>query len=227
MPPRRGRAAVPARPGRRRRRPRRAGRPAAAGARARRRARRLPARARLARGPAAAGPHRPLGRRLLPGRGVAPVDDPPGGLAVTVRTADLAWARRLVASLGGAALVDEPAELAAQVAADARAALARYGVEAPAQPPARVGSCCCSGSGSPSCVLAVVVLGGAGLRPARRVRPAQPGGRRPPSATSDRLLAEVQATPPAPRRPQPAGRTTAEPPTAGGGRPGSARRLAA
>jgi proteasome accessory factor C len=55
-----------------------------------------------------------------------PVDDPPGGLAVVLRTADLAWARRLVASLGGAALVDEPAELAAQVAADARAALERY-----------------------------------------------------------------------------------------------------
>jgi proteasome accessory factor C len=57
---------------------------------------------------------------------VAPVDDPPGGLALTVRTQDLAWARRLVASLGGEALVDEPADLAAQVAADARAALARY-----------------------------------------------------------------------------------------------------
>lgn len=58
----------------------------------------------------------------------APVDDPPGGLAVTLRTADLAWARRLVASLGGGATVEEPAELAEQVAADARAALARYGV---------------------------------------------------------------------------------------------------
>ena len=58
-----------------------------------------------------------------------PVDDPPGGLAVAVRTADLAWARRLVASLGGAAVVDEPAELAAAVAADARAALARYAAE--------------------------------------------------------------------------------------------------
>jgi proteasome accessory factor C len=57
-----------------------------------------------------------------------PVEDPPGGLAVTVRTEDLAWARRLVASLGGEALVDEPAELAAQVAGEARAALARYGV---------------------------------------------------------------------------------------------------
>jgi len=56
----------------------------------------------------------------------AEVSDPPGGLAVTVATADLAWARRLVASLGGAATVDSPAELAAQVAGAARAALARY-----------------------------------------------------------------------------------------------------
>jgi proteasome accessory factor C len=63
---------------------------------------------------------------------VTPVEDPPGGLAVTLRTADLAWARRLVASLGGAALVDEPAELAAEVAADARAALRRYGAESEA-----------------------------------------------------------------------------------------------
>ena len=63
---------------------------------------------------------------------VRPVEDPPGGLAVAVRTGDLAWARRLVASLGGAAVVDQPAELAAAVAADARAALARYGVGAPA-----------------------------------------------------------------------------------------------
>lgn len=60
---------------------------------------------------------------------VTPVEEPAGGLAVTVRTQDLAWARRLVASLGGEALVDEPAGLAAQVAADARAALARYGVD--------------------------------------------------------------------------------------------------
>jgi proteasome accessory factor C len=57
---------------------------------------------------------------------VTPVPDPPGGLAVAVRTSDLAWARRLVASLGGSAVVDEPAELGEQVAAEARAALARY-----------------------------------------------------------------------------------------------------
>jgi proteasome accessory factor C len=62
---------------------------------------------------------------------VAPVEDPPGGLAVTVRTEDLAWARRLVASLGGEAVVEEPAGLAAEIAADARAALRRYGVEVP------------------------------------------------------------------------------------------------
>src|SRR4051812_16852342 len=61
-----------------------------------------------------------------------PVDDPPGGLAVTLRTADLAWARRLLASLGGGAVVDEPAELADAVAADARAALGRYGADAQA-----------------------------------------------------------------------------------------------
>ncbi|RZU31700.1 helix-turn-helix transcriptional regulator [Blastococcus saxobsidens] len=58
---------------------------------------------------------------------ITPVEDPPGGLAVTVRTADLAWARRLVASLGGDAVVDEPVEIATQVAAEARTALARYG----------------------------------------------------------------------------------------------------
>ncbi|MBB3084266.1 helix-turn-helix transcriptional regulator [Geodermatophilus sabuli] len=61
---------------------------------------------------------------------VREVEDPPGGLAVAVRTADVAWARRLVASLGGAATVEEPAELAAAVAADARAALQRYGAGA-------------------------------------------------------------------------------------------------
>jgi proteasome accessory factor C len=49
-----------------------------------------------------------------------------GGLRITVRTADPAWARRLVSSLGGGAVVEEPAELAADVAAEARAALARY-----------------------------------------------------------------------------------------------------
>jgi proteasome accessory factor C len=57
---------------------------------------------------------------------VAPLDD--GGLGVTVRTADLAWARRLVASLGGEARVEEPAALGAEIAADARAALERYGL---------------------------------------------------------------------------------------------------
>ncbi len=63
-----------------------------------------------------------------------PVDDPPGGLAVALRTADLAFARRLVASLGGAAVVDEPAALAAEVARDARAALDRYAADAQPAP---------------------------------------------------------------------------------------------
>lgn len=57
---------------------------------------------------------------------VVPLEDPPRGLLVSLRTGDPAWARRLVASLGGAARVEEPAELADEVAADARAALARY-----------------------------------------------------------------------------------------------------
>ncbi|MGZ4508996.1 MAG: helix-turn-helix transcriptional regulator [Blastococcus sp.] len=69
-----------------------------------------------------------------PVESVAAVDEPPGGLAVTLRTEDLAWARRLVASLGGAAVVDEPAGLAAEVAADARAALDRYRAEAEPAP---------------------------------------------------------------------------------------------
>jgi proteasome accessory factor C len=68
---------------------------------------------------------------------VTSVEEPPGGLAVTVRTADLAWARRLVASLGGQALVEEPAHLAAEIAEDARAALRRYGVDT--QPSAGTG----------------------------------------------------------------------------------------
>ena len=69
-----------------------------------------------------------------PVESVTAVEDPPGGLAVTLRTGDLAWARRLVASLGGAALVDEPAGLAAEVAADARAALDRYRTESQPAP---------------------------------------------------------------------------------------------
>ncbi len=57
---------------------------------------------------------------------VRAVDDPPGGLSVAVRTGDPGWARRLVASLGGAAQVEDPPALADEVRAAARAALARY-----------------------------------------------------------------------------------------------------
>ena len=83
------------------------------------------------------GAEQPLVRLLLdrsarwvadyfPVEEVTPVAEPPGGVAVSVRTADPAWARRLVASLGGAARVLAPDGLAAEVVADARAALARY-----------------------------------------------------------------------------------------------------
>jgi proteasome accessory factor C len=49
-----------------------------------------------------------------------------GGVRVVLRTGDLAWARRLVMRLGGHAAVVEPAELGAEVARTARAALAGY-----------------------------------------------------------------------------------------------------
>lgn len=49
-----------------------------------------------------------------------------GALAITLRTRDTAWVRRLALSLGSAAQVIAPAELAEQVRADARAALAAY-----------------------------------------------------------------------------------------------------
>src|SRR3712207_7759921 len=38
---------------------------------------------------------------------VREVQDPPGGLAVALRTADVAWARRLGGSPGGAATLDQ------------------------------------------------------------------------------------------------------------------------
>ena len=75
---------------------------------------------------------------------VVPLAD--GGLEVTVHTADLAWARRLVASLGGDARVLEPADLGAEIAADARAALHRYWRRRPARAQQRrLGClpCCC------------------------------------------------------------------------------------
>jgi len=53
---------------------------------------------------------------------------PDGAAQVVLRTADPRLVRRLVLRLGGAATVVQPAELAAEVAADAAAALAVYGV---------------------------------------------------------------------------------------------------
>lgn len=58
-------------------------------------------------------------------------EQPDGGQLVTLRTRDTAWVRRLALSLGSAAQVVEPAELAEQVRRDARAALAAYRSEPP------------------------------------------------------------------------------------------------
>ena len=51
---------------------------------------------------------------------------PDGELVVRLRTPDLRWVRRLALRLGGTGRVLAPAELAEQVAQDARAALAAY-----------------------------------------------------------------------------------------------------
>jgi len=52
---------------------------------------------------------------------------PDGGVLVSLRAADPSWVRRLVLGLGEAAEVLAPEELAAQVRAEARTALAAYG----------------------------------------------------------------------------------------------------
>lgn len=51
---------------------------------------------------------------------------PGGGVVVTMRVADPALVRRLMLQLGGAAWVVEPADLAANIAAEAHTALAHY-----------------------------------------------------------------------------------------------------
>jgi predicted DNA-binding transcriptional regulator YafY len=57
------------------------------------------------------------------------VEDPGDGhLVVTLRARDEAWVRRLVISLGAAARVLAPAELAERVREDARQALSAYRV---------------------------------------------------------------------------------------------------
>jgi len=53
-------------------------------------------------------------------------ESPDGGLTVTLRVHDRRWLRRLVLRLGGGGRVLEPADLAAEVVADARAALDAY-----------------------------------------------------------------------------------------------------
>nr|WP_284291709.1 WYL domain-containing protein [Angustibacter aerolatus] len=54
------------------------------------------------------------------------VEQADGVLVVTMRTADLAWLRRLVLRLGGGARVLDPPELVDDVRDTARAALAAY-----------------------------------------------------------------------------------------------------
>lgn len=61
-----------------------------------------------------------------------------GGAVLTLRTADARWLRRLMGRLGGDAAILSPSEFAAAVAADARAALAAYGV-GPAPSPGEAG----------------------------------------------------------------------------------------
>ncbi|MDQ3717459.1 MAG: YafY family transcriptional regulator [Actinomycetota bacterium] len=51
-------------------------------------------------------------------------------LLVTLRSSETTWVRRLVAGLGGAAQVLDPPALAAEIAQDARQALAAYGISA-------------------------------------------------------------------------------------------------
>ena len=57
-------------------------------------------------------------------------EESPEAWVVSLRVSDLAWARRLVLGLGPDVAVLTPAELARDVADDARAALAAYGVDA-------------------------------------------------------------------------------------------------
>jgi proteasome accessory factor C len=54
-------------------------------------------------------------------------EGPDGGLVVRLRARDADWVRRLALVLAGVGRVTEPAELAAQAQAAARAALAAYG----------------------------------------------------------------------------------------------------
>ncbi|MFW6092119.1 MAG: WYL domain-containing protein, partial [Actinomycetota bacterium] len=50
-----------------------------------------------------------------------------GGLVIKLRVSDRRWLRRVALRLGGTGRVVDPPDLAAQVVADAREALAAYG----------------------------------------------------------------------------------------------------
>ena len=62
---------------------------------------------------------------------ITELDDPPGALRVRMRAGGDEWLVRLVLSLGGAAVIEDRPDLAAQVAERAAAALAGYGSVSP------------------------------------------------------------------------------------------------
>ena len=61
-----------------------------------------------------------------PCESVTELDDPAGGLRLSLRVADTSWLVRLVLRLGGNALLHEPTELAAEVRSQAERALSAY-----------------------------------------------------------------------------------------------------
>ena len=133
VPAGRGGADVPHRPHRRLRRARRAGRAAAAGPADRRARRRVPAHPGPAAGAAAGGPRRPAGSpsTTRARRSAGSADQ----WLVSLRAADLGWARRLVLGLGPHVTVVSPPELVAVVGGEARAALDAYATRVDATRP--------------------------------------------------------------------------------------------
>ena len=147
----------------------------------------------VAGGPAAAGPQRPLGRRLLPGRlgrrrSTTRPAASPSPSAPPTSPGPAGWWPPSAARRWSTSRPTWPP----QVAADARAALARYGVDASRPRARRLGSRRAAADRvdrrrgprprRPR---------GDRLRPARRARPAAAASSRAPSATSRPLLDQV------------------------------------
>ena len=198
VPPGRGRAAVPARPGRRRRRPRRAGRPAAAGARARRRRRRLPARARTPRRSGCGWPAAPAGSPTTTrSTRCAASTTRPAASAVTRphRRPRLGPPARRLPRRGGAWSTSRPTWPRRSPPTPAPRSPATASTQPAPAPPVRVGPVLLLIVWIVVVVLALVVLGGVGVRRARRLRPAGPRGRGAPSGRCARSSSR-------PRRPR-------------------------